>query len=255
MDLSIVNPHPRDKNITFVEEGHIYTIAGVKDAPCSVTTAIHSLFPPFDPDAIVAKMMSSPKWPKSKYYGQTAEAIKEGWSSSGKEASEAGTIMHKDIENFFNGEPIVNPNDKEFLMFLDFWNDMKKKYPTLRPYRTEWLVYDESIGLAGSIDCILTDDNGNLLILDWKRSKEIKMENRFGKGYPPFDNFDNCNFSHYSLQLNSYRHMLETKYDKNVIYMMLVILHPNQESYICHPVSKIELSHLWPTFTKFHTHK
>ena len=77
------------------------------------------------------------------------------------------------------------------------------------------------------------------------------MTNSFERGYPPFDHYDNCNYSHYSLQLNFYRHMLQTKYNKNVIYMMLVILHPNQTSYICHPVSNIDLSGVWlPALTK-----
>src|SRR5947208_4873806 len=244
--LANINPHPRDSNISFEENGHKYTIKNFP-TPVSVTSIIHKFFTPFNADAIIKKMMASNNWSKSEYFGRTSESIKEEWNNS----TDLGTLMHKDIENYFNGDTVVNPNNKEFSLFTNFWNDIKTQYPSFRPYRTEWLIYDEDIGLAGSIDCVLSDNNGNLIILDWKRSKKIQMTNSFERGYPPFDHYDNCNYSHYSLQLNFYRHMLQTKYNKNVIYMMLVILHPNQTSYICHPVSNIDLSGVWlPALTK-----
>lgn len=247
MLLSTLNSHPRDANITFKEENHEYTIQGMNRKPTSVTTLIHRYFPEFDADTVIKKMMASSRWPQSKYYGQTAEAIKQSWDLSGKKAADQGTLMHKSIEDFLNLEPVENSETKEFSMFMSFWNDFLTKYPTLKPYRTEWLIYDEDIGVAGSIDCVLSDNNGNLVILDWKRSKEIKTENRYEKGKGVFCNYDNCNYSHYSLQLNFYRHILETKYNKKVIYMMLVVLHPDQASYVCHPIQHIDLSSVWST--------
>ena len=247
MLLAQKNPHPRDSNIQFFEEGHEYKIVGFDKKPTSVTTLIHHYFPEFDADVIIDKMMSSKNWPNSKYFGKTKEQIKEEWDKNRDEAAKQGTIMHKGIENFFNEEPVENRDSKEFQMFLNFWNDMMAQYPTLKIYRTEWLVYDESIGLAGSIDCVLEDDKGNLYILDWKRSKEIKTENKFDKGKAPFDNYDHCNYWHYSLQLNFYRHILQTKYNKKVVFMMLVVLHPNQSSYSCHSVLDIDLTSVWST--------
>jgi len=249
MLLERINKHPRDDNITFKEENHEYTITGLDRKPTSVTTLIHHYFPEFDPDSVIKKMMSSRNWTQSKYYGRTVESIKEEWRLNGENASGLGTIMHRSIEQFLNDEPPDSPDTKEFGMFLQFWNNLLSTYPTLRPYRTEWLVYDETIGLAGSIDCVLTDDNGNVVIIDWKRSKEIKTSNRYEKGKWPFDQFEHCNYSHYRLQLNFYRHMLENIYNKNVIYMMLVILHPDQDNYQCFPVDRIELSSIWNRLT------
>lgn len=250
MSLSEVNAHPRDAKITFKEENHEYTIEGMEGKPTSVTTLIHNYFPEFKADEVINKMMSSYRWRQSKYYGRTRESIKEEWDKSGKEAARSGTLMHKDIENFLNGDTVENSNGSEFLMFQSFWADIRRQYPTLRPYRTEWLVYDESIKVAGSIDCVLSDGSGNLVILDWKRSKEIKMDNRYEKGIGPFCNYDNCNYSHYSLQLNFYRHILETKYDQKVVFMMLVILHPDQQTYLCYPIQKIDLTGIWPSLRK-----
>lgn len=245
--LAKLNCHPRDLNITFREEDHVYTIIhnGEKIKPISVTTLIHKYFPEFNADIVIDKMMRSAKWPQSKYFGKTKDQIKKEWEDNGSDAAQLGTLMHADIEFFLNREPPKMPDSKEFNFFISFWNDFTAKYPTFHPYRTEWLVYDETEGIAGSIDCVLSDGNDNLMILDWKRSKEIKLTNNWENGIAPFDEFQHCNYFHYSLQLNFYRHILETKYNKKVVYMMLVILHPNQENYLCYPVNFIDLNQRW----------
>lgn len=248
MLLSEINPHPRDKKIVFKEEGHEYTIAQTSRKPISVTTLIHKYFPTFNPDQVIDKMMKSYKWPDSPYFGQTPDEIKAKWVKSSAEASSAGTAMHLSIELFLNNQP-VNNNTYEYILFQRFWSDLGKSYPTLKPFRTEWLVYDEDILLAGSIDCVLVDDKDQLYILDWKRSKEIRTNNKYEKGFAPFDNFDNCNYSHYCLQLNIYRHLLQTKYNKKVVFLMLVVLHPSQENYMCYPVTPIDLSSVWNVLT------
>ena len=78
--LWLKNAHPRDKDIVFDEPTHIYTIKGSSKGYISCTGFLHAFFGHFDPDAIIKKMMSSPKWPSSKYYGQTAAEIKAGWA-------------------------------------------------------------------------------------------------------------------------------------------------------------------------------
>lgn len=244
--LAEINPHPRDANITFKEENHEYTVIGMEGNPTSVTTLIHRYFPEFNADEVITKMMRSRNWPNSKYYGRTREDIKGEWERNGAEASALGTIMHQSIEDYLNGKDVNNSDTKEFQMFLHFWTSLLGQYPTLRPYRTEWLVYDEDIKVAGSIDFTLEDGDGNLIIIDWKRSKEIKTSNIYEKGRYPFTLCDNCNFVHYSLQLNFYRHMLETKYGKNVIFMMLVVLHPNQLTHEYHVIERLDISEWWP---------
>lgn len=248
--LAKLNPYPRDANITFKDEDHSYSIKGVEKKPTSVTTLIHKFFPQFIDDVVIAKMMASINWPKSKYFGRTAEDIKNEWKVNSERASSEGTKMHKNIENFFNNEPLSHEGGKEFKMFMNFWNDIQRQYPGLRVRRTEPLVYDEDVGIAGSIDLVLEDEYGNTYIFDWKRSKDIKFENKFEKGFPPFEKYDNCNFSHYTLQLNFYRHILETKYQAKVVFMMLIILHPDQDNYQCHVIPRVELNHIWHTLNK-----
>lgn len=245
MLLAKTNPHPRDQNITFQEEGHLYKITGIDERPISVTTLIHNFFPVFNADLVISKMMKGRNWVNSKYFGQSKEQIKEGWKKSGEEAAKLGTLMHADIERYLNSEPVVNPNSTEFKYFLSFWEQFNKVNQGFFPYRTEWLVYDEAKKLAGSIDCVLSNAAGELVILDWKRSKEIKMENKYEKGLGPFMCLDNCNYWHYTLQLNLYRHMLETRYGKKVLGMYIVVLHPNNSHYLVHLIQRYDIASVW----------
>lgn len=244
--LSRLHEHPRDSRILFKEEGHEYTITGIENKPTSVTTLIHKHFPEFNDTQVIAKMMASPKWSSSKYFGKTAEQIKNEWNTNKIEASTAGTKMHKSIEDFLNGE-IVDNDTSEFRMFLKFWDDIQHQYPDWEIDRTEWLIYDNSGKVAGSIDAVMRNkvDHDKIIILDWKRSKEIKYTNKFAKGKGPFANLDDCNYIHYSLQLNIYRHILETCYNKEVMFMMLAIMHPNNASYQCIPVGHIAIDSIW----------
>jgi len=252
--LSKLNNHKRDQNITFKEEGHIYQIKNENSFfnPISVTTIIHKFFPDFNADLIIDKMFKSNRLAE-KYKGKTKEEIKKEWEENGRIASELGTKMHADIERFLNQEDVLDENTIEFKFFLNFWNSFITQYPNYKPYRTEWLVYDEDRRIAGSIDCSLESENGDIILIDWKRSKEIKCENKYEKGHFPFEMLDNCNYNHYMLQLNIYRHILETKYNKKIIYMMLVILHPNNQNYKCIPIPKYNINDIWNQITE-HKH-
>lgn len=225
--LQNLNPHPRDQHITFDEEPHIYTIDG-DSSFTSVTTFNHSHFEHFNADNIIANMMRSKRWPQSRYYGMTPDQIKAQWENNRDEAAKAGTQMHYDIECFYNNITVTN-NSVEFAYFQQFHND----YPDLEPFRTEMMVWDKELKLAGSIDMLYKNPDGTHSIYDWKRSKEIIKANRWGKcskteciSYIP-----DTNYWHYCLQLNTYKALLEKNYGYQIKDMYLVCLHPNHKSY------------------------
>ena len=224
------NPHERDARIHFDEEPHIYTIDGSSDFT-SVTTWVHSHFSHFDADKIIDKMMKGRNWkPGHKYWGMTKQEIKDMWAANGKEASDSGTIMHYDIECFYN--EIYNENTSvEFQYFKNFYDKYKDD---LIPYRTEWRVFDTELKFAGSIDMMFEDKEGNLLIYDWKRCKEIPKNNPYGKfsHNPIIEHFPDCKFFHYSLQLNVYKALVEKNYGRKVKEMCLICLHPNFDNYV-----------------------
>ena len=240
--LAVVNKHPRDERITFDEATHKYTIDGSRyDISC--TGFVHSFFGEFDADAIIKKMMASPNWKPGgasyeKYNGMSPDGIKGLWASSGAEASEAGTRMHLDIEHYYNASPIGNfaPDNWEANPSVewDYFMAYEKKWRIPQgfvPFRTEWLVFNDQIRLAGSIDMVYLKPDGTFAIYDWKRSKEIKFENKYQKGLSPISHLHDCNYWHYSLQLNIYRRILEKFYNVVVSELALVILHPNNKSY------------------------
>lgn len=221
--LTRQNAHERDQHITFDEGPHVYTIDG-DSGFTSVTTWIHSHFSKFNVDEVLDKIFKSNKIsnPDYKYYNMTREEIKDLWSKN--DAAEKGTKLHYDIECYYNDLEVEN-NSEEYQWFLKFVND----YKYLKPYRTEWIVFYEELRLAGSIDMVFQDENNDLWIYDWKRTKELSPE-AFGNKFALTEcisHLPDCNFWQYSLQLNIYRGILEEKYNKKIKGMCLVRLHPD----------------------------
>jgi ATP-dependent exoDNAse (exonuclease V) beta subunit len=215
--------------VNLLEEPHVYYVHGDPNN-VSVTTLVHQYFPKFDADLVISRMMASKNWPNNKYYGMTAAEIKQQWTDTGNEATTKGTRMHLSIELFYNDVDVSEyENDREFHMFKEFYEDHKDR---VSPYRTEWEVYDETHKIAGSIDMVFQNTDGSLSIYDWKRSKEIKIKNTFGgRGFDHLKDYHDCNYVHYSLQLNIYKYILEKHYGKKIRDLYLVVMHPMFERY------------------------
>ena len=114
--------------------------------------------------------------------------------------------------------------------FASFLQD----YPHLVPYRTEWLIYDDQVKMSGSIDMVYENvEDGTLSIYDWKRCKSIDKTNGWNKFAITecISHLPDSNFWHYSLQLNTYKTILERNYGKRVVDMYLVRLHPDSSTY------------------------
>jgi hypothetical protein len=134
-----------------------------------------------------------------------------------------------DIRSAQMGGVGVSPRGIPPTKFAQFVSD----HPRLKPYRSEWMIFHEELRLAGSIDMVYENANGTLMIYDWKRCKEIKKANSFGEFALTecINHLPDTNYWHYALQLNTYKAILEAKYEKKVTSMCLVGLHPNLERY------------------------
>ena len=236
--LAKKNAHERDSHISFEEGPHIYTIDGDSDY-MSVTSWNSTHFPKFDSDVVITKMMASPRWSKSPYFGMTREEIKMKWKNDGIEASEAGTKMHNNIEYFYNEMDVEDDGSLEWKYFKEFNESIG---PDLDPYRTEWMVWDKELRLAGSVDMLFENPDGTLQIYDWKRSKKVVKENRWASAIVDcISHLPDSNFWKYSLQLNTYKWILEKNYGKKISNMFLVWLHPNNpgNSYLKYEVDPL----------------
>jgi hypothetical protein len=250
--LASRNCHERDQFIQFFEEDHKYVITNdPNNKYTSVTTWNHSHFPVFNANLIIKNMMRGKNWKEGhKYWGLTAEEIKQQWSSNSSAVSGAGTDLHFEIECFMNNPDlesghkgnkgykhadlyetyILNPKAIEVVEW-DYFINFVKDHPELKPYRTEWTIYDEDLKISGSIDMVYENPDGTLSIYDWKRSKEITRINNFKKFAinKLICHMPDSNFWHYALQLNTYKRILERKYGKTVTDLYLVRLHPDAE--------------------------
>jgi len=243
--LSQTNRHERDSRITFDESTHTYAIDGSSDKVISVTTLIHSHFPHFKPYEIITKMRNNKNGMPLKYHNMSDEQIIKQWNDNGKEASQLGTSIHKSVELFYDQKDhisstdfiemikfndIVGQHTVEFYHFLKFNESVKDR---LRPYRTEWSIFRTELKLAGQLDMLyeIINEPGYYALYDWKRVKEIKMENRYEKGLKGLSHLDHCNYNHYSIQLNIYKRILETLYGLKIKEMCLVILHPDNDTF------------------------
>ena len=231
--LAFKNSHPRDKNVRFVEDTHTYYVNGSSKGIVSTTGFVHAFFGHFDTDkAIKAMKKNTEKWAKNPLFGKTDAEIKEIWGASGREASGKGTALHLAIEKHLNGAMELIPPEvldtAEWRYYMNFYKDTKD---SLEPYRTEWEVWDEEHKLTGSIDMIYKRKDGNFAVYDWKRSKEIKMDNPFQSGQGPMEHLPDVNYWHYTLQLNVYRWFLQKHYGLKVVELAMVIFHPNNKNY------------------------
>lgn len=229
---------PQDEKIFFEEESHTYTVSGLGNMT-PVSTVISKFFKAFD----------SEYWSLRKCNGDkiAAAKLREEWESKGSFASQAGTYLHKQIENYLNDKLMPNSLNcclsynglylklqkqvsisREWAYFLTFDKDTQ-----YIPFRTEWCVYDEDTKIAGTIDLICSRNDGTYEIYDWKRSNKIDPYeiNKWSNGINGLEHLTDTTYIHYCLQQNLYRYILEKNYGIRINKMNLVVLHPDLNSY------------------------
>lgn len=223
--LSSKNHYERDERIQFSDSDHTYLI-DKKNKAVSVTELIGRYFPKFDKEFWANK--------ESIKTGKPKNEILKKWDDLGKKARDLGTELHEQIENFYNSKEYIR--SKELDKFFKFHkNHIQDKY---KPHRTEWRIFDEDKNLAGTVDMVYEKENGELFIFDWKRSKKIinsdgsiEKNNPFENGLNGLSHLPSSDYVKYCLQQNIYKHILESKYDKKVSSMNLLILHPHLDNY------------------------
>lgn len=203
--------------VKYIDETHEYFIDGQK-VPLSATKILSNLKIPFDTD----------KWSTKKAMERNIplEDILAEWKLKSLISTEKGTIFHNYVENYlsnkifpypekrilsvpeFNGIDIIRPKfDKLISLFDSFYTLMKGR---LIPVRSEFVVGDRELNIAGMIDQIFYNKKtGKLEIWDWKTNKAISTENKYQKFKSPISHLDECELNTYSLQLNIYKYIIE----------------------------------------------
>ena len=105
----------------------------------------------------------------------TEPEILEAWRVNGLIQSRRGTLMHWHIEMYLNGYDLAEPQSPEFLQFLCFKQSFLDPLGLL-PLRTEFSMFHCGLCMAGQADLLCLDGNGEVVIIDWKRSANIKTQ-------------------------------------------------------------------------------
>lgn len=217
----LMNSHTRDARIQFEPNGHIYRVDGMTGYQ-SVTGLIKTFFKPFDAEKILTRLVA-------KGAGKR-EAIAKSW----QDKREFGSTVHNLIENYLLTGKWPEEMTPDLIIvrdqFLDFWTNLNRTRP-IKAYRPEMRIFDEDAALAGSIDLLVEFEDGVIDLFDWKCIEKLCKDDFGSRGKVPFELYPDNNFSHYTLQLNFYKFILEKKYDMIVDRIHLVQFHPNMDTW------------------------
>lgn len=220
MNYNEINANPRDCRLTFDEAEHRYTL-GDRELK-SVTTLVQEAFPVFDADYWSAR--------KGAELGIDPKILLNRWQENSRRARMLGTRMHARIEDYYLGRNPIDDDSDAFGNFRRFAGMYR-----LNPYRTEWRIFHEDYGVAGTLD-FLDFTDGCFTIWDWKRScklidrngRSIQPQRGTGKClHPALSHLHDLSYFHYALQLSIYRLILEDKYGIQASDQRLGIFHPD----------------------------
>jgi hypothetical protein len=238
--------YEQDQHIDFEPYEHIYIYDGrIRLLP--VSSLIAYFFDEFN-----ALQMA---FQQCERYMIPIEESLDKWERTGRLASEVGTFVHAQTENYFRDgtfETLCSlrfGNETEAISVVrerDHFLHFVKDYD-IHPYRQEWPVYDTELNIAGTIDMICKNADGTFTIYDWKRSSKVVnalgqpfTEGFGGKMSKNGISLPDTSFYHYCIQQNLYRYMLETHYGLRVRAMNLVVLCPDYPTYYVVPVPRME---------------
>lgn len=195
----------------------------------SVTSWVHQFSPPQDWDEIAKKSAVKNNC--------TPEELRARWKRAGDYSCDLGTEIHAFMENLMQHKrysPHIDP-----VKWPEMQADFESRIPachqafqmitqTYVPVREELIVHNADWSLCGTIDLLAYNvRTGQFAILDYKTNKEIKKDNPWQRMMAPFEEFPDSNYYHYSLQLSTYKAIVETKTNLRIGDLMLIHITAN----------------------------
>lgn len=218
-------------NIQFIEEGHEYFIENEKYTP--VSTVISEYEQPFDEDKVAENYARKNNRTK-------ADVLKE-WKFKNLKSTIGGSRVHEFGESYTNmvagfPEKICEANRKQYvdcrgeMMLIPTFpkeSAVKKFYDEkngyLIPVGAEFKLSTRYMGdrvrkICGTCDLLFYEEDplfgeGQFVLADWKTNASLTNDYKRKNGICmkfPFDNMIDDALSHYTLQFNLYRRMLES---------------------------------------------
>lgn len=211
-------------NIEFIEESHQYFINGDEYTPVSHVISEYEPYVDWDKKAEIYAEKNNRK----------DSDVKREWKLNNLKSTISGTRTHEFGESYTNlmcGHPelICEANKPQY---IKEYNTLVSTYPkedaikkfydeiskTLKPIGAEFKLSTEHIGckrkVCGTCDILFWDEKENGYVIgDWKTNKSLKNDfsrNKKVMMNEPFSSMYNEPLSHYVIQFNLYRRMLES---------------------------------------------
>lgn len=220
--------------VKFDDIKHKYVV-GNKEL-ISVTTLIGKYHEEFDEEYwsdIKSNVFNLPQW-----------QVIDAWRYINKKATLKGSLVHNYAEFLFNNKLFPYPHDlvkkelgydpiyDEYLIqksHVDkFYNDYIKN---LIPIKTEFVIYDIKYGIGGMIDLLVYNvKEKEFQLWDYKTNKEFtETSERYLEG--KLCTLEDSDIEVYSLQLGSYKKIIEENTNIKIGNCYLVWLPLNGDSY------------------------
>lgn len=206
----------------FVESSHQYYYNNIP-VKYSVTQFLSRFSEPFDSEGISKKYADK--------HGLNQQDVLDEWKKKGQISTTSGTIIHSFLENAKRGKTFdidfreadslgIREEVEERVKILlpqarQFHEDTLNK---LFPIQLEYTVGIEHY-IAGNIDMVCWNKRANeFQIWDYKNVKSIDVKPGYFSKWCcyPFNKERDTNFIHYSMQLNTYKEILERTLDVKI---------------------------------------
>ncbi len=288
--LRELHPHPRDARICRHPDPslHVYLLDG-RPVRCSGTEFVSKFTPPFDKIGMVTAMFNNThskdryktKTGKSPYEGMTKKQIIDKWDMSAVHGTAVHYLIERYIERYWDisrrlyqnerrvlflspDAPPPIPGDRssypkhiqpEYLQYENYATNFfifedKMKRNGWKPYRVEWMIFNEMIEFAGCIDAVFfrlnpfTKEPEHLLV-DWKTcATDVKKKYGGKLGYP-MEEYPNNKLTKYFFQESLYAQTGVKLYGLNIVQVKAVVLQPDNlaeydsEIINCHPCLQV----------------
>lgn len=221
--------------IKYTDSTHQYILNGVQQT--SVTTFIGGFKSKFDSEAMAKKYALK--------HNLDYEKVISDWDYIREFASMKGRTFHSYAEYWYAnkifeydtnalenewGVSMVNAVEKMIKHFYKFHEDSKN---SLIPVKSELVVGDSEYNISGMVDQLFFNKKYNeLQIFDWKTNKEIRKDNPYGNKYTiPIDYLDECEYNTYSLQLTTYKRIIEKNTNLKIGKLYIVWFNELNDTY------------------------
>lgn len=180
----------------------------------SVTTTLTSIEPHFDSESVSAAIVNQADNVKQeRYIGLTQQEILDFWQQLNDDANIYGSKVHDIVERYLLANKWYFPDDTEDGLFeqkvIEGYNALNiDEGIAMWPER---ILFAEQYELAGMSDLIIDIDQTYFDVWDWKTNRVFNFFNEFGYQtlFKPFDHYQSCQYSVYTLQLSVYAYMYE----------------------------------------------